>query len=85
LAGTTSQRRLGIGSGIVGEIIAPTAIDVAVTLDEYVVSKIFANVFETVQSTPPSKEDLKKGSREVAMEGRRVLGVACDKICAATS
>jgi hypothetical protein len=48
LAGTTSQRRLGIGSGIVGEIIAPTAIDVAVTLDEYVVSKIFANVFETV-------------------------------------
>jgi hypothetical protein len=45
LAGTTSQRRLGIGSGIVKEIVAPTAIDVSVTLDEYVRCKIFRKCF----------------------------------------
>jgi hypothetical protein len=45
MAGTTSQRRLGIGSGTVREIVVPTPIDVTVTLDEYVLCKIFRKCF----------------------------------------
>ena len=35
----------GIGSGIVREIVVPTAIDVTVTLDEYVLCRIFRKCF----------------------------------------
>jgi hypothetical protein len=57
LAGTTSQRRLGIGSGTVREIAAPTVIDARWKLSITFLCGIFTNFLETVRPVQPSNEN----------------------------
>jgi hypothetical protein len=61
LAGTTSQRRLGIGSGTVREIAVPTVIDARWKLSITFLCGFFRNFLETVWPMQPSKEDLISG------------------------